>query len=240
MLEKTYQTAWIRGLPEYTKSNGIQMGLLDPVPPKPLANQISFTLKATTDVVKTLENLLSAKGIIPRLSVVVRTDAKSESDLAYNMADACIISVQPTMGLPTATTVSIRFQKLELVAGVNLNPGPPPGAPQVRITGSNMGWIYDSSKPSRTSGTPIEIHNFAAPDFNGRLTLILAKSSSEIEELVQNSLQSRDLILVLPDRNTRRYIEFKLWDAKAIMWDDAMHVVFEADAIECLTGKDNY
>jgi hypothetical protein len=51
-------------------------------------------------------------------------------------------------------------------------------------------------------------------------------------------MPSQELILVLPDRASQRYVEFKLWDATAtaVAGSNGQQVVFESDTIERLTG----
>jgi hypothetical protein len=199
--------------------------------------QISIILKTTTDVTSKLRDLSFTKLTLPRLSLVVRMDAKTESDYAYHMAEARVVSVKPLEGEQGAVAVNISFNKIELVAGVSMQPGPPSGAPKVQATGLNSAWIYGSFMDGSTGGMQVEIVDFTAPSFNGKLTVTFGESALDVVRLLLTRMPLRELILVLPDRASQRYVEFKLWEARAtaVAGSNGQQVVFESDTIECLT-----
>jgi hypothetical protein len=119
--------------------------------------------------------------------------------------------------------------------GVKLQPGPPPNAPEVRDAGSNTGWIFGTTEDHK-NGIPFDIIDFTPPHFNGQLIIHFEKPSPQINEVTQNETHWLELILVLPDRTKRRYIEYKLWDVKLSKLKDEQHLLLESDMIECLTG----
>ncbi len=114
MTERIRQAAWIHGLLGKAKRGGLPVEVLNLKPPQPKLGQLSFILKTTTDVTTMLRDLSSTKRTISRLSLVVRTDAKSESDLAYHMADARIVSVQTATSscLPNLRDMSLESCRL--------------------------------------------------------------------------------------------------------------------------------
>jgi len=235
--KQTLQAAWILGLPGEVKPGGTPVEVVNFKTPQLEMGQISIILKTTTDVTSKLRDLSFTKLTLPRLSLVVRMDAKTESDYAYHMAEARVVSVKPLEGEQGAVAVNISFNKIELVAGVSMQPGPPSGAPKVQATGLNSAWIYGSFMDGSTGGMQVEIVDFTAPSFNGKLTVTFGESALDVVRLLLTRMPLRELILVLPDRASQRYVEFKLWEARAtaVAGSNGQQVVFESDTIECLT-----
>lgn len=123
-------------------------------------------------------------------------------------------------------------------AGSNLNPGPPANAPEVREAGGNMGWLFGISDDP-LSGMPVAVEDFRPPNFDGQLTVTFDQWPREVERLLQRRQPVQELILVLPDRVHRRYVEFKLWNARVSKVNEpvAPRVAFESNLITWLTGQ---
>lgn len=237
MLPKTRQQAWIGGLPGLDKPGGIPFEALPFSSPKPDARSLSLTIFASKDLVSQLQSLSENRTKVPKLSLVVRTDAVKEPDYEFLMTDAVIASVFPVKDLVGAQMVNIFFNSISMKLALTGNPGPPASCPPVQPTGVNMGWIFGLPQEDIKSGKTIEIVDFTPPHYNRRLTVTLGKPSSEITNLIQNPLPMQELILVLPDHSTQRYVEFKLWNVSATLLEDERHVAFESDMIKCLTGE---
>ena len=236
--KQTRQTAWIHGLPGDVKPGGIQVEVLNFKPMLPGTRQMSVNLAAASDTVTWLRKASLVKTVLPRLSLVVRIEPKTEQDVEYRMTDAHIVSVQEELSLQGAVAINISFNKFEMVAGVSMQPGPPPTAPLIQASGSNKGWICKSSTSGSLRRASVEVADFTPPCFNGRLAVTFGAESPEIQRLLQAREPLPELILVLPDRATQRYVEFKLWDAWVTAPGLTAHqVVFESDLIECLTGS---
>jgi hypothetical protein len=238
MTQPTRQPAWIHGLPGAAEQEGVPVEVLDFTRPQHTTRELRATVEATADVTAKLRDLAMTRRTVPRLSVVVRTDAKSELDDAYRLTDAQIVSVNPRGGMPRAVDVIILFNKIELVAGVKLNPGPPPDAPEVGGSGPHSGWIHRSAKAAAAEGIQVEVVDFTPPCFNGRLAVTFGAPSLEVQRLLQARKPLRELIFVLPDRARGRYVEFKLGEARATTLPGVheQRVAFDSDVIECLTG----
>jgi hypothetical protein len=233
--ESGLQAAWIRGLPGETKPEGTPIEVVNFKTPQLEMGKISIVLKTTPDLTLKLQNLSSTKLTLPKLSLVVRMDAKTESDNAYNMAGAQIVSVSSLEG-EGLLAVNVGFNKIEVKAGINLNPGPPAEALKVQDTGLNSGWIYGLSKDS-TDGMQVEIVDFNSPSSNGQLKVTFGKSTLDVARLLTR-MPLHDLTLVLPDRASQSYVEFKLWDvrATAVAGSNGRQVLFESNRIEHFTG----
>jgi hypothetical protein len=238
MLPKIRQQAWIRDLPGLDKEGGIPLETLPISTPKSDERSLSVTLYGSSKLISNLESLSKQRTKIPKLSLVVRTDAAKELDYEFLMTDAVIASVFPVKDLVRAQTVNIFFNSISMKLALTGNPGPPVNCPHIQLAGVNMGWIFGLPQEDIKSGKPVEIVDFTPPHYNRRLIVTLGKPSSEIEELTQKSAPTQELILVLPDRSRQRYVEFKLWDAKVTLLEDERHILFESDVIVCLTGQE--
>jgi hypothetical protein len=238
MVQSIRQEGWIQGLFNTTDTMGTPVEVVDFKHPQPNMHQFNVILQTTPEVESVLKRHSSAKSVIPRLSIVVRMDAKSKLDEAYHLANARIVSVKPAKMQQNAEEVIISFDNVAKVSGTTMNPGPPSGAPTVQDTDMNLGWICDESTSGTISRTEVEIVDFTIPCFNGQLSVTFGKSVQEVQQLFQSPASMRELILVLPDRDLHRYVEFKLWDVKGTaVPGDEYQIVFKADMIECLTGE---
>jgi hypothetical protein len=238
MFPKSRQQAWISGPPGKVTEGGIPLEVLPVFMPKPDTHSLSVTIYGSSELVSALQSLAIQRTKLPTFSLVVRTDPVKETDNQYLMTDAVIDSVLPNKNLPETHDVNIIFNSISAKMGIQLNPGPPINCPPVQPTGVNTGWIFGLPHEDIRSGKPVEIVDFTPPHYNRRLTVTLGKPSSELQALVQKSIPSQELILVLPDHGTQRYVEFKLWDAKATILADEKQVAFESNMIECLTGEE--
>jgi len=235
-LKAACQQGWLHGLPGEVVPAGIPIEVWDLKPPLPRMRQMHLVLAGPSDVTTALAKMVPAKTTLPRLSLVVRTDPKAEQDVEYRMVDAAILSIQPSPIVKGAMALGIGFNRYEAVAGINLNPGPPPGAGPVQSTGVNIGWIHASLASGDMEQVAVEVVDFVAPYFDGQLAVTLGSDSAEVERLLRRASPAPELILILPERASQRYVEVKLWDATvaAAAGPGARHVVFQSDVMECL------
>ena len=101
--------------------------------------------------------------------------------------------------------------------------------------GTNKGWLFTPGGENHQKGIAVEVEDFVPPDYDGRLVVHFGKPSSVIQRLTHSQRTSK-LIMVLPDRDSQRYVEFKLWDIQAIALESDRKAIFESNFIECLTG----
>lgn len=240
MLPKSRQQAWIRGLPGFDKEGGIALEVLPFSAPTPGKHSLSVTLYGSSELVSDLASLSKQRTKFPKFSLTVRTDAKKELDNQFQMKDAVIDSIVPAKDLAGAQVMTVLFGSVSIKMALTANPGPPPNCPPVWPTGVNTGWIFGLPHEDTSGGTPIEISDFIPPHYNRRLIVTLGKPSSEIHELTHTPTPFQELILVLPNRVSQGYVEFKLWDVKTTTEVDEKVVNFESDMIECLTGGDGH
>jgi hypothetical protein len=228
MTTQTSQQAWIHGLPGETRPGGIPIEVLDFHPPWPASRQLSLVLRANLSLANELRQLFSTRTRLGQLTVVIRKDPRSQQDTTYNMTDAAIGSVGLPVGSQGGWSVNIHCSKLQMIAGISMNPGPPPDAPPVRATGMNRGWIHGLHESAR--GMPVDVIAFTPPSDSGQLAVTFG--NPELSSLLKPRRPFQQLILVLPDRARKRYVEFKLWDAN-VAFAHGRRVVFESDIIEC-------
>lgn len=261
MIPKLSQQSWIHGLPGYDIPGGVSVEAVDFTPPKLEPRsflptflgrflrllridlgqrlgtpRLSVTIVAAPELSASLRKLSASKAVIPRLSLVVRTDPEKELDTEYQMASATIASILPAIEVPEALSLNFLCSSITARMGVNLNPGPPPGAPEIHSTSTNKGWIFEHRGAARQRALPVDVEDFVPPNYNGRLVVHFAAPSPEIQRLVRTHSLVPELVLVLPDRANQRYVEFKLWNARASMGGEAWQIAFESNAIEHLTG----
>ena len=237
MLPKTPQQAWIRGLPGLDKEGGIALETLPFPSPAPDNRSVSVTLYGSSELISNLQSLSKQGTKLPQLSLTVRTDAIKQMDNQLQMTDAVITSVIPLEGA-AGIQVNILFNSISAKMGLAQNPGPPADCPPIQSSGANVGWIFGLPDQGAKNGIPIEIADFTPPHYNRPLTVTLGKPSSEIKDLLQRSVPVQDLILVLPDRSTRRHVEFKLWNPKPTLLEEERRIAFESNMVICLTGQD--
>ena len=256
-----YQRGWIHGLAGYEAPGGVPVEVVQFTPPKPVAEnwfvtffsrlfrflgirltptmgetRLNFSILAAADLIVNLGKLAKDQTILPRLNLVIRTGASEEKDTEYQMGNAKIEAVLPAQDLTGISAVNIRCDSMAIRAGISLNPGPPAGAPEIRSMGTNKGWLFTPGGENHQKGIAVEVENFVPPDYDGRLVVHFGKPSPAIQELVQNHRRAHELIMVLPDRDSQRYVEFKLWDIQAIALESDRKAIFESNFIECLTG----
>lgn len=237
MKQTIRQEGWIQGLFNAADTVGIPVEVVDFKHPQPNMHQCSIILQSSPEVESALKRHSSAKSVLPRLSIVVRTDKKSKLDEAYHMANARIVSVKPSKKHKETMEATISFNNVSKVSAKYLNPGPPPGAPTVKDIGMNMGWICNESADRVVTRTEVEIAGFTPPFFNGQLSVTFGKPVPGMQRLIQADEPLQELILVLPDRDLHRYVEYKLWDVAAIVDpNDGHQIIFKSEMIECLTG----
>ena len=237
MLLTSCQQAWIRGLPGLDQEGGISCNTL-PVPlPTPDKRSLKVTLYGSSELISSLLLLSKKRTKLSQLSITIRTDAAKELDDQIQLTGVVVDSVTP-LADKTAVQVSLLFNGIYARMGVTLNPGPPFNCPPVQPTGVNRGWIFGLPYEDLKSGKPVDILDFIPPHDNRRLMVSLGTPPFEIEDLVQNPTSVQELILVLPDRISQRYVEFKVWNPKVTMMDDLRKIAFDSNRIVCLTGLD--
>ena len=236
MLENNRQQAWFHGLPGYENPGGVPVEVLNFISPKPGSAGMDITFFAGRKLIADLQSLSSHKTKIPQLLFVIRTDAKQEWDDIYQIANSRVTSVGFARGLIGAIVVTLNCDNLTMLKGISMNPGPPAGASTVQAVGLNTGWVFGLPEEGQ-EGIPVKIVDFTLPDFDGKLVVTCGKPLPELQRLAQTGAPSSNLILVLPERANRRYIEFKLWDARVSAVEGEGEVVFESPFIECLTGE---
>lgn len=236
MLPKIRQQAWIRCLPGLDKEGGIPLETLPIATPMADERSLSVMLYGSSELVSNLQSLSKQQTTLPTLSLVVRTDAAKELDYEFLMTDAVIASVLPIKDLAGAQAVNIFFNSISMKLALTGNPGPPVNCPPIQLIGMNTGWIFGLPNEEIKSGKPVEVVDFTPPHFNRRLTVTFGEPSSEIQNQIRNPGLKRELVLVLPDRVTQRYVEFKLWNAEINLLEDERQIAFESDMIVCLTG----
>lgn len=227
--EKSDQQAWLKGLPHHRAD--VRLRVQSTTAPKPHTSFITVNIMGDDALLGELRALSKARTVLPALSLVVRTDAAKELDNEYQMTSTLIEEIKPVKGLPGLTTVNISYNRITTRMGVSLNPGPPDDAPAVRAHGPNTGWMFRAG-----TATPLEVLDFTAPHFDGRVRITLGDPSCEIQSLKDEAVAPAELILVLPDRAQQHYVELKLREPGIRLEEAGRQVVFEADWIEILTG----
>jgi hypothetical protein len=141
----------------------------------------------------------------------------------------------PKQGQATQQVI-LGYERIQARMGVSMNPGPPADAPTVKGDSStNLGWIYQPGHVSRPIA--VVISSFAGPEGSNELRLRLGGEyplAPEIDELAKLSQWQGELILVLPDKRTLRYVEFKMRDGKVARSAD--EIVFRSNSIDILEG----
>lgn len=235
MTTQASQQAWIHGLPGETRPGGTPIEVLNFNPPWPDSRQLSLALRANLSLVNKLRQLSSTRTRLGKLTVVIRKAPGSQQDTVYNLTDAGIGSVGLPVGSQGGYPVNIYCSKLQMVAGIRMNPGPPPDAPPVLATGMNKGWIHGLHDSAQ--GMPVDVIAFTPPSDSGHLAVTFG--NAELSSLLKPREPFQQLILVLPDRARKRYVEFKLWDAN-VSFAHERRVVFESDIIECFKPPADY
>jgi hypothetical protein len=237
MLPKTRQKAWIRGLPGLDKKGGIPLEAIPFSSPTPDMRSFSVTLYGSSELISNLQLLSKQRTKLPRFSITVRTDAVKELDNQLQMTDAVIDSIMPSED-KAAVVVNILFTSISAKMGLMQNPGPPVNCPSIQPTGVNAGWIFGLPQEGIQNGKAVEVVDFTPPQYNRRLMVTLGKPSREIQDWLQRSVPVQELILVLPDRSTRRYVEFKLWNPEATLLEEERQIAFESNLVICLIGSE--
>ncbi len=123
--------------------------------------------------------------------------------------------------------------------GISLQPGIPLNAPRININSSNFGWIYAHGAKPGDKNIEISLNKYSFDMKQGNLRIDIVKDQSSINaisDLIQSQGTGKQLILVLPDKNSMKYIEYKLWNAKMNI-TDSKHISFQSSDIVCLTGN---
>jgi hypothetical protein len=227
--QKSGQQAWLKGLPHHKAD--VRLRVQSATSPKPHTSFITVNIIGDHALLRELRALSRARTVLPALSLVVRTDAARELDNAYQMTSALIEEIKAVKGLPGLTTVNISFNKISMRTALTGNPGPPDDAPPVRAQGPNTGWMFRAG-----TAIPLQVLDFTAPHFDGRVRITLGEPSSEIQSLKDEAVAPPELILVLPDRAQQHYVELKLREPGIRLQENGRQAVFEADWIEILTG----
>lgn len=223
--------AWFHGLPGDTSSSGLRVELLSFTRPVPDAPRASISFRGGDAVARALRALAARHAHLAVLTLVVRPPGGT--DECHRMSE---VTVDGVSGTNDARTVSISFKNSFLVRCGWANPGPPPGAPPIQQGARvNKGWVY--GLPGRGTRVPMELHvtGFIPPGTDGRMKVSLAESRLPDELRSLGDAPRELLILVLPDRGARRYIEYKLRRA-SVQGLASGNVVFQSSTIECLTG----
>jgi hypothetical protein len=238
--QQIHQEAWLKGLSSTVDTTGIPVEVMDFTEPQPGKHQFDITLQTTPELESILNKHSSAKSVFPKMSIVVRKDAKSKLDEGYHLANARIVTVQQSVKQQGAVDVTISFNNVTKITASSWNPGPPPRAPSVRAAGMNPGWICETSADGTVLRKELQIVDFKLFCFESQLLMTFEKSSSDVRQFFPESPIKYDLILVLPDRNTLSYVEIKLRNVKITCIQDNTHqIVIQSDMIECLTGERN-
>lgn len=260
MFPKPYQQGWIHGLPGYEVPGGVPVEVVQFTPPKPgkenwfralysellrflgfrlrmplSATELNFTILATPEVRAGLRKLADENTTIPQMSFVVRTDEAEEKDDEYQMGGATIESLLPVEDPVGSVSVTVFFESITSRLRMTSNPGPPCDAPEIQPTGMNTGWVYTKRSNDPEKGLPLDVVDFVAPNYDGRLLVELGEPSAVIEKLARSRACKPELILLLPERAGRRYAEFKLRDVRLVKMGEGK-VAFESNYIEWLTG----
>ncbi|MGE5250176.1 MAG: hypothetical protein ACM3QS_08150 [Bacteroidota bacterium] len=235
MAGNSHQQGWIYGLPGFEKQGGLPVDVVDFHPPRPGDREMTFTLFADQRLKPTLRWQSVSWRKIPKFSLVVREHIWSESHNEYQLANAEILSVRPFRELPDTETIVVGFESISVQTALPGNPGPPPGAPQVRAAGKGTGWIFGTSAEWQ-EGIPLSVLDFIPPHFNGELAVHCDRLPPEIHREAWSKRRLPALSLVLPDRAQRQYVEYKLWGVRSFKMLGEQYLLLESDWIECLTG----
>ncbi len=103
--------------------------------------------------------------------------------------------------------------------GLTFNPGPPETAPAIKNNGINLGWIHKHDARTGDKGIEINLQDFCLVEKEGLFQIDYirdSKASKQIESLISNQDEGKQLILVLANKNTKKYEEIKLRDAKIL------------------------
>jgi len=118
------------------------------------------------------------------------------------------------------TKVSFRVvNQKALMEGLTLNPGPEPNAKPISNEGTNTGWVHEHKAPIGADGIDIEVYDFYSDAKNGLFKVTVqhnADANQSIEELIDSQGNNKELIFMLPVKETNSYTEFKLWNAKLV------------------------
>ncbi len=237
--------AWLHGIPGDTTPGGLRVEVVT----APARGRVTLTLKMDDRVSHTLHTLLKNKDRLNMLKLVVREGPQITKEVVYTLGGVSVGSIN---------TVSAHAQSLDLTFinvessvnwGLTQNPGPPAGAPAVETTGRNKGWMH---LPDLRGGIPLEVVEFTPPEGSGLLRVVFGGDTQwqQVQRLLPTGTPLGRLILVLPDREHRRYVEYKLSDAdvasrKPVTFSPNQkgfvdqEVVFQSHAIEYLRGEDS-
>lgn len=241
-----YGEAWLHGIPGDTTPGGIRVEVVTP----PAGGRVTLTLKTDDRLSHTLHTLLKNKNRLNELRLVLRKDPKSKMDVVYTLGSITVSSIKS--GPAQAQSVDLTFTNVESRMLLSANPGPPVGAPAVQATGINTGWIH-LSESSAMEGIAVDVVGFTPSEGSGLLRVVFAGDQDwrKVQRLLQARKSLGLLILVLPDRENRRYVEYKLSDAivasrKPITYSPNekgfvnQEVVFKSHMTEYLIGEDSF
>jgi hypothetical protein len=211
---------------------------------RPADGRASVMIKGNEDFLKMMKSQYERGARFDQVKLVVRENPSDKREIVYTLSNVAIESI---LGEGTETsTISMRFDKMSTVAGVWQNPGVPPGAPAIVASGINKGWVH-FAETKDPNGMPVNVIAYTSTEGSGLLKLTF-ESSEALHETLAGLLHEKKtvdmLILMLPERESRRYIEYKLARASVLSLSDARgsnwhEVVFNSNEIECYTGENS-
>jgi hypothetical protein len=217
--------AWIHGLPAFMIPGGKPIEAVNFRSPIAPSRRLNLVFVNEDSVVQELKSHLSSRRSFATLAVVVRKDPITKEDIELRMTNVTVASVNPMgMGLVkgadgmTARQVTLvgagfNFDKITEKIKTSANPGPPPGAPPVRKEGINKGWIYLFSEDPQQAAA-VDVLGFSLSDNQARVKVFFRPDEylwKALRELKKTHRVGEPLILVLPDKETQRYVELKLF-----------------------------
>jgi type VI protein secretion system component Hcp len=248
----TNAQTWIYGLSGHSFQRRVQLDVLKFNPPVHSSKELKIVIKRNESASKELNNLLKTKSCLPEMTLLVRKNERSKPEIVYEMMGVTVSSIEACKGrhADDIEEVNLIFDRMESKMQIGVNPSLIAGAPPVEMKGINKGWIYGFSGSDLSKAIPVDIIEYAPPEGSGLLRVVLGDNESlwiTLQDALQASKSFDQLILVLPDPKRKRYVEYKLWDAKVTSLEKAeshrkytlsfLEAVFASNMVECFLGE---
>lgn len=215
----------------YAGNSGLRV---DAVRPDPGAHCMRLTLQGDSQIARDVVRLARERSRPARLSLVVGRGGSASGDV-YDLRDASVASLERVGG---ALVAVLEFRGLQVTSPLAADPGPPLGAPTIDRHGPNRGWILGLADRNGGAPTEVQVLDVVPPNGDGRIGLRLTPGIEPSIVALASAGANRmgALVLVLPDRRLRRYVEYKLWDATLSRQPGDGALEFRAPVIVCMTG----
>ncbi|MCX6230808.1 MAG: hypothetical protein NTZ33_04620 [Bacteroidetes bacterium] len=204
--------SWLHGIPGDNSISGkkVMIEALD------VNGNITLLINRSDKIVEELVNLINSKKKIAKMLLVTRPNKNP-----YKEDILILIRVGFLKGENNIDEFKFILEPKKIIVttqtskGVHLNPGPPFQAPSIKKD-NNIGWyFFDDDKNSQ----PHEIidcdYNFN--DLNGQFMLI---SKNDISKRLNMNANPDLFVLVLPDKQRNKYVEYKFHQARIISYDE--------------------